>query len=79
MPNNPTNLSENNKSDIRWNYLLRKYSENAKKPDKGVSYSQKIRGKRSIHNLTYSRNCQFMFPKYLIEHQIAKEDCEIKI
>ena len=41
MPNNPQNLSENNKSDIRWNYLLRKHSENAKKPDQGLATVKK--------------------------------------
>ena len=38
----------------------------------GVNYSQKICYKHGFPNLANSRISQFMFPKYLIEHQNVK-------
>ena len=38
----------------------------------GVTYSKKFCGKRGFPNLANGRTLQFMFPKYLIEHQNVK-------
>ena len=45
-----------------------------------ASYSKKFCDKHSFPNLVFpNRFSQFMFPKYLIEYQNIKRDCEIKI
>ena len=44
-----------------------------------VSYSQKLRGKRSFPSLVKDRTSQFIFPKYLTEYLNVKIDSEIKI
>ena len=38
----------------------------------GASFSQKLCGKHGFLNSANSRTSQFMFPKYLIEHQNVK-------
>ena len=46
---------------------------------RGVSYSQKFRGKRSFLNLVNNSISKFMLPRYRIEYHNVKRDSEIKI